>query len=156
MFGRLPKSFFLASGVGDSTTELNAFDAALLDAGIGDTNLVRLSSILPPSATLVTFFDFPKGSLVPLAYGEFISSDPGTLISASIAVGIPRDDSEAGLIMEHSHIGDPDGCEQIAREMVREGMENVRGLDIERIMSVSSSHTVARVGAVFAAVVLCP
>ena len=50
MIGILPKRFFLTSGSGEASTELNAFDAALLAAKIGDTNLVKLSSILPPRA----------------------------------------------------------------------------------------------------------
>lgn len=155
MFGPLPKRFFLTSGAGDASTELNAFDAALLKAGVGDTNLIRLSSILPPSARQIDPYDLPKGSMVPLAYGEHVSHETGTLISAAVAVGIPEDPSAAGLIMECSGIGDSGEYEDAARRMVKEGMELIRGLRIREIMSVSASHTVKRVGAVFAAVVLC-
>ena len=70
MIGILPKRFFLTSGSGEASTELNAFDAALLDAKIGDTNLVKLSSILPPWAEEIEPYELPKGSLVPLAYGD--------------------------------------------------------------------------------------
>jgi arginine decarboxylase len=156
MFGTLPKHFFLVSGSGESSTELNAFDAALLGAGIGDTNLIRLSSILPPGAREIEPFELPKGSLVPLAYGERVCAKPGTMISAAVAVGIPEDDSEAGLIMECSRIGEPGPCEEAARLMVKEGMEVIRGRRIREIKSISASLTVQRVGAVFAAVILCP
>lgn len=156
MFDTLPKRFFLASGSGEASTELNAFDAALLDAGIGDTNLIRVSSILPPGAQEVESFEFPKGSMVPLAYGEMSSSEPGTAISAAVAVGIPEDETKAGLIMECARVGAPGPCELAVREMVREGMETIRGVRIREIKSISASLTVRRVGAVFAAVVLCP
>lgn len=156
LFGPLAKRFFLTSGYGEASTELNAFDAALLEAGIGDTNLIKLSSILPPGAEEVDPYQLPKGSLVPLAYGERISSEPGTTISASIAVGIPFDSTAAGLIMECSRVGDPGPCEEAARAMVREGMEVIRGTRIKEIKSISATLTVRRVGAVFAAVVLCP
>ncbi len=156
MLGILPKKFFLTAGSADASTELNAFDAALLRAGVGDTNLIKLSSILPPGAVEIEPYEPPKGSLVFLAYGERASAEPGTLISAAVAVGIPEDRAAAGLIMECSRIGEPGPCEESARAMVREGMEIVRGSRIREIKSISASHTVQRVGAVFAAVVLCP
>lgn len=70
-------------------------------------------------------------------------------------MGIPEDPLEAGLIMEFSHVGDPNRCETIARNMVREGMEVIRKRSILEIKSISTSIEVTRVGAVFAAVVLC-
>lgn len=155
MFGPL-KRFFLTSGSGEASTGLNAFDAALLDARVGDTNLIKLSSILPPNATQVEPFELPKGSLVPLAYGELVAYEPGAVISASVAVGIPEDPDAAGLIMECSRFGEAGPCEEACREMVREGMEVIRGRRIREIKSISATLTVKRVGAVFAAVVLCP
>jgi arginine decarboxylase len=156
MFGPLPQRFFLTCGAADATTELNAFDAALLRAGVGDTNLVKLSSILPPGARETNPYELPKGSFVPVAYGDRTSTQSGTVISAAIAVGIPEDPTAAGLIMECSRIGDASPCEEAVRRMVQEGMEVIRGSRIRDIKSVSISHTVQRVGAVFAAVVLCP
>jgi len=97
MFVPLATKFFLTAGKGEATTELNAFDAALLDAKVGNTNLVKLSSILPPRCEEIQPYELPKGSLVPLAYSDFTSSAPGTVISAAVAVGIPEDASEAGL-----------------------------------------------------------
>ncbi|MBM4326218.1 MAG: arginine decarboxylase, pyruvoyl-dependent [Deltaproteobacteria bacterium] len=156
MFGPLPRSFFLTCGKGDASTELTSFDAALLDAGIGDTNLIRMSSILPPAAVHVDRRVFPKGSFVPLAYAERASSEPGTVISAAVAVGIPEDSLAAGVIMEHSCVGELEACEKRARDMVRESMEALRGLKIKEIKSIGISHRVLRVGTVFAAVALCP
>jgi arginine decarboxylase len=46
----VPKAFFVTSGVGVDTEQANAFDLALRDAGIGECNLVEVSSILPANA----------------------------------------------------------------------------------------------------------
>ena len=153
----VPTKFFLTSGFGEASTDLNAFDAALLGAGVGDTNLVKLSSILPPGAIEVDPYDLPKGSFVPLAYGSCTCSEPGTVISAAVAVGIPEDASQAGLIMECAGKTDQQSCEDLARNMVMEGMETIRGLRIRQIRSVSTSLMLTdRPGTVFAATVLSP
>lgn len=43
----------ITSGVGEGVTETAAFDAALLNAGIGNYNLLYLSSIIPPHSKIV-------------------------------------------------------------------------------------------------------
>ncbi len=42
----------LAQGVGSGPTTLAAFDAALLDAGVANHNLLCLSSVIPPNARI--------------------------------------------------------------------------------------------------------
>ena len=46
----LPKQVILTSGVGVGSTEINAYDNALLNAGVGDYNLVKVTSVLPAGA----------------------------------------------------------------------------------------------------------
>jgi len=48
MLCNTPTKFFMATGSSEGYTELNSFDGALLNAGIGNTNLVKMSSIVPP------------------------------------------------------------------------------------------------------------
>jgi arginine decarboxylase len=43
----------IGAGVGEGPTALAAFDAALVDAGVANYNLIGLSSVIPPRATLV-------------------------------------------------------------------------------------------------------
>jgi arginine decarboxylase len=43
----------VASGTGSGPTKLAAFDAALQAAGIANFNLIRLSSIVPPSSKII-------------------------------------------------------------------------------------------------------
>lgn len=42
----------VTSGTGEEETGINAFDKALMDAGIADFNLVRLSSIIPEGSVV--------------------------------------------------------------------------------------------------------
>jgi arginine decarboxylase len=43
----------ISTGVGVAETQLSAFDAALYEAGIGDVNLLPLSSVIPPGADVM-------------------------------------------------------------------------------------------------------
>ena len=47
MILKTPTQYFLVSGASDGVTPLNAFDGALLQAGIGNTNIVRSAFVLP-------------------------------------------------------------------------------------------------------------
>lgn len=43
-----PTIFKMVAGSSEGTTSLNALDNALIAAGVGNVNLLRVSSILPP------------------------------------------------------------------------------------------------------------
>jgi len=146
-----PKRFFLTCGRGEGSTPLNAFDAALLDAGIGDLNIVKVSSILPPGCKEgVTRLD--PGSIVPAAFAYIISEIPGEVISAAVAVAIPEDPEQPGLIMEYSARGHREEAEAIVRRMAEEGMA-LRSRAIRDVKSCAVEFKVKRIGAVLAAVV---
>jgi arginine decarboxylase len=42
----------ISTGTGEGPTALSAFDAALLNAGVANYNLIYLSSIIPPGSTI--------------------------------------------------------------------------------------------------------
>jgi len=153
MIIRQPNIGFLVAASAEGPTELNAFDHALLASGVGDTNLVRLSSILPPGCRLEQPRPLPPGALVPVAYGMASSSTAGDWIAASVAVAIPVDPSLPGLIMEHHRHGRLSDAESHVREMAAVGMAH-RNREIRRIVSIGAEHRVERCGAVFAGVVL--
>ena len=46
-------SLLVTGGTGHASTELAAFDAALIDAGIANANLIRLSSVIPAGSTVL-------------------------------------------------------------------------------------------------------
>ena len=149
----IPSRFCLVSGFADADFPLNAFDKALINAGIGDTNLVRLSSILPPFCEYKEQKIIGRGQLLPVAYASKISSKQNQLICSAIAVGIPKDSSLPGLIMELS-TEDVDGMttRQEIEKMLIAGMET-RNREIKEIMIKTISHVVIKHGATFAGVV---
>jgi len=149
-----PGRFFLTCGRGEGITPLNAFDAALWDAGVGDLNLVKVSSILPPGCRYDNS-PLAPGSVVPVAYAYIIADIPDEVIAAAVAVGIPEDPNQAGLIMEYSAKGHKDEAETIVRRMVEEGMA-MRRRKIKEILSCAIECKVERIGAAFAAVVFGP
>lgn len=57
---------YLCTGRGEGPTPLAAFDAALLDAGIGNHNLIYLSSVIPPDSEIVR----QKYNQKPREYGH--------------------------------------------------------------------------------------
>ncbi len=148
-----PTRFSLVSGSAEGHTPLNAFDHSLLAAGIGDTNLVRMSSILPPRCFQVDKINLPYGALVPVAYADHTSSQAGDLISAAVAIAIPQDPTLPGLIMEHHGSASLTDTLAIVREMAIQGMMH-RGREIKEVLTASAEHTVKNHSAVFAGVVL--
>lgn len=152
---KTPTRFFLVSGSAEGFSLLNAFDGALLASGVGDTNLVKMSSILPPGCKEIVPppVPMPQGALVPVAYASLCSDVPGEVISAAVAIGIPKDENRAGLIMEYSARAEEGIVVEQVKKMVEKGME-VRNRAIKEILSISTSHKVGTIGAVFAGVVL--
>ena len=148
-----PTQYFLVSGASDGYTPLNAFDGALLQAGIGNTNIVKMSSIVPPRCKLVAPIALPPGALVPTAYAAITSDVPGEIISAGVAIALPEDENQNGLIMEYSAKGDRQKIEETVRNMAVEGMK-LRGWKIKDLQTVVSEYRVKKIGATLAAVVL--
>ncbi|MHB8110606.1 MAG: pyruvoyl-dependent arginine decarboxylase [Syntrophorhabdaceae bacterium] len=152
---KTPTKFFLVSGSSDGFSLLNAFDGALLASGVGDTNLVRMSSILPPGCTEIKPRPkaLPQGALVPVAYASTMSDVPGEIISSAVAIGIPEDPGLAGLIMEYSAKAEESIVLGQVKKMVEKGME-LRKRPIKNIMSISATCKIETLGATFAGVVL--
>jgi arginine decarboxylase len=150
---KTPTQYFLVSGASEGYTPLNAFDGALLQAGIGNTNIVKMSSIVPPHCKAISPIPLPPGSLVPAAYAYITSDVPGEIISAGVAVALPEDENQNGLIMEYSAKGERSEIEEIVRNMAVEGMR-VRGWKIKDLKSVAIEYRIKKIGAALAAVVL--
>jgi arginine decarboxylase len=150
---KTPTQYFLVSGASEGYTPLNAFDGALLQAGIGNTNIVKMSSIVPPHCQRISPIVLPPGALVPAAYAALTSDLPGEIISAGVAVALPEDENQNGLIMEYSAKGEKHKIEEIVRSMAVEGMK-LRGWKIKDLSSIAIEYKIRKIGAVLAAVVL--
>lgn len=99
----LPSKFFVTSGKAVSrVSDLNAFDEALLNAGIGEQNLVSVSSVLPIGCIQVKRRDLPMGAITHCVLAQQRGGE-GEMISAGIAYGF-RADGLGGYVAEgHLH-----------------------------------------------------
>ena len=148
-----PSKYFLTAGRAEGETPLNAFDAALMAACVGNTNLLKVSSILPPHCEEIPPVRLPFGALVPAAYASASSVRPGEIISAAVAVAFPEDDEHPGLIMEAAGPGTLREMEELVARMAVNGME-MREQAVRRVATRGVEHRVDRRGAVVAAVIL--
>lgn len=146
-----PTRYSLVSGSAEALTPLTAFDQALIAAGIGNVNLLKVSSVLPPGAEYVERLVVPPGSLLPVAYATMCSSVPGELIAAAVAVGHSPDTH--GVIMETSGHLTKEEIEERIRAMVAEAF-GARDLPLVKTEVVAVTHRVERLGCVVAAVPL--
>lgn len=153
MMVKTPDCYFLVKGSAEGHTPLNSFDNAILNAGIGNTNLVKMSSILPPSAEEINPVKLPYGALIPIAYAAITNWEVGSMISAAVAVGIPENPELPGLIMEYSSREPQEIVEKKVREMVSQGFV-FRGFKLKEIKSISVHHIVEKTATAFAGVVL--
>ncbi|MDD2444402.1 MAG: arginine decarboxylase, pyruvoyl-dependent [Desulfotomaculaceae bacterium] len=146
-----PKKFFVTAGSAEGKNPLNAFDNALLRGGIGNLNLMRVTSILPPGVEYCPEMAIPPGSLVPTAYGYIISEEPGELIAAAVGVGFSKD--SFGVIMEHSGKYSKEEVEKAIEGMLKEAFET-RGMELMGFKIAAAEHRVERTGCALAAVPL--
>lgn len=147
-----PRTFCLVAGAAEADTRLTAFDRALLEAGIGNVNLLKVSSILPPNAVELDAVRIPPGALVPTAYGAMTSEHQGELISAAVGVGIGEAD-EYGVIMEFSGRCSRQEAEATVRAMVEDAFR-YRERTLRRVAIRAVEHRVDQIGCALAACVL--
>lgn len=129
----LPKKVILTKGIGRGISQVNAFDNALLDAGIANYNLIRVSSIVPPKAKIFYLKDLksksislPLGSLLPVVYAACFSQKKGERISAVLSLGIPKKQDYKkinGLIFEFSSNLEEDQAKEQCEKMLEQGFE---------------------------------
>ncbi|HTX61053.1 MAG TPA: arginine decarboxylase, pyruvoyl-dependent [Methanobacterium sp.] len=140
----------ITSGKAEGPTKLNAFDNALLKAGIGDVNLIKVSSIIPAGTEMVELPIFPAGKMVNTVLSYVTSDNKGDELCAVIAVAIG---DELGCVVENNGINkDPKQVKEEAEDMARYMME-VRGLIIKDLIVKCQNHCVKDLGAAVSALV---
>ncbi|EQD50755.1 pyruvoyl-dependent arginine decarboxylase, partial [mine drainage metagenome] len=127
----IPTRFFVTSGRAiNKTSELNAFDLALLKAGIGEQNLVSVSSVLPDGIRQVDRRPLHMGAITHCVLARHQGGE-GEVISAGIAYGF-RTDGHGGYVAEgHIH-----GTQKALKEFLRWRMEEIahfRGVELRKI-----------------------
>ena len=140
----------IVSGKDEGPTKLNAFDNALSDAGIGDVNLIKVSSMLAGNAEIVELPDLKAGSMVNCVLSEITSNVFGEEITATVAVAIGE---ELGCVVETTgRDKNPDEVIIEAKEMVKYMMDK-RGVEIKELIVESSTTTVRETASAVASVV---
>jgi arginine decarboxylase len=140
----------IVSGKDEGPSKLNAFDNALLKAGIGDVNLITVSSMLEKETETVDLPELKKGSMVNCVLSTLTSDKKGEKITATIAVAIGEN---LGCVVENSKIN----CE--SEDVINESIEmvkymmNKRNERIKEIIVKEESHVVENIGSVVASVV---
>jgi len=118
-----PENFTIVSGSGQSQYPLVAFDNALRDAGIGDFNLVKVSSILPAHCVYKESISAENGSIIFTAYSS-ITVKEGEIGNTAVAVALPSLPNESGVIFECSILEQYSDLESVLRGMCLEAMSN--------------------------------
>ena len=141
------------AGHAEGGTILNAFDNALLAAGIGNINLIKVSSILPPEVPVVELPKIKPGALIPTAYAAMTSETPGETIAAAVGYALPDDPAKNGVIMEYHGVATRAEAERQIHAMLDEAFR-VRGELVREKKVFSVEHTVEHVGCALAAITL--
>ncbi len=140
----------IVSGKDEGPTKLNAFDNALSDAGIGDVNLIKVSSMLAGNAEIVKLPKLKAREMVNCVLSEITSDKPGDQITAVIAVAIGE---KLGCVVETTGINkDADDLIDEAKMMVEYMMEK-RDVEIKDLLIESSTAVVENIASVVASVI---
>lgn len=140
----------IVSGKDEGPTKLNAFDNALTAAGIGDVNLIKVSSMLAGNTEIKELPVLKPGSMVNCVLSEITSDIPGDEITAAVAVAIG---DELGCAVETTGINkNPDEIINEAKLMVNYMMEK-REVEIKELIVKNATTTVKEIASVVASVV---
>ena len=140
----------IVSGKDEGPTKLNAFDNALTKAGIGDVNLIKVSSMLAGNTVIKTLPPLKAGAMVNCVLSEVTSDNPGDTITAVVAVAIGK---PLGCVVEAHGINEK--CEDVvkrAKKMLSYMMEK-REVEIEEMIIEYETTTVKNIASVTASVV---
>ena len=123
----IPSKFFVTSGKSSSpVSSLNAFDRALIEAGIGEQNLVAVSSVLPIGATRIEQCKMPMGAVTHCVLSQMRGRED-EIISAGIAY-VFRKDGRGGYVAEgHLHGSGSD----LEKELMKKMMDMSKIRDVE-------------------------
>ncbi len=140
----------IVSGNDEGPTKLNAFDNALSNAGIGDVNLIKVSSMLEGNTEIQELPKLKAGAMVNCVLSEITSDNPGDVITAVVCIAIGE---TLGCVVETSGINrDNDELTSEAREMVKYMMKK-RNVEIKELYLEYSTAKVKDTASAIASVV---
>ncbi len=128
-----PSRFAVKTGTGSSETSfLNAVDKAMIEASVGEYNLIEVSSVLPVGIKRVDDFSEHRGAFLPAVISKKMGS--GKELSAGLAWGF-RKDGKGGYVMEMVKEGSQIQEEEFQKEIskrVRE-MGEIRDVSLVEV-----------------------
>lgn len=150
----LATTYTFALGKGDGETKLDSFDSALMNTGIGNLNLIKVSSILPADCTYCATPKWIEGQAVQCVYASYISNIRGETISAAVGVAKPKTQNLPGVITKYSGNGSQKISEKTVEEMCIRAMKRRAIEDYEIVIHSVESKIGKHYGCVFAGVIL--
>lgn len=127
------KEFYITTGYGIDEYEISSFDKALVASGLGDYNIVRVSSIIPPNTKQTTDINYKKGSVLFTAYSKN-STNKKELIASAVVAAIPKESNKIGVIMEYSCKSNKQIAIDTAKQLAVDAMRR-RGIDKYNIIA---------------------
>ncbi len=132
----VPKGLFLTKGVGKSKEKLQSFEMALRNAKIAQYNLVRVSSIFPPGAKILTekvsVTKLRPGQITFVVLADIATNEPNRLIAASVGIAQPDDQKRYGYLSEHHCFGATDkAAGDYAEDLAAAMLASTYGFDME-------------------------
>lgn len=121
-------TIYITIGRGNGKTLISAFDAALKTAGVYNYNLIKLSSIVPPSSKIVVkkYKSNPSeyGDRLYIVKAEYRSRESGKYIGA--AVGWYQLPDGSGVFVEHEEIGETkEAVESNLKKEIRDSLTDL-------------------------------
>lgn len=136
------KEIRITKGTGSGPTPLSAFDAALYAAGIGNYNLIHLSSVIPPNhiPVLRQVEDNERvdtyGTRLYLVYAAQTISTRGMSAYSGLGWVLTEEDPTRGLFVEH--IGH---SEQEVQRQIEETLTSMVSYRKEKYGPINSAIT---------------
>ena len=104
-----PREVFFTKGVGRHRNRLQSFELALRKAGIERSNLVRVSSILPPECKVISrsrgLEQLQPGQVTFVVLAEEATNEPSRMVGAGVGLAQPASGAQYGYISEHHGFG---------------------------------------------------
>jgi arginine decarboxylase len=132
----IPDKIFLTKGVGRHKERLASFEMALRDAGVQAVNYVHVSSIFPPGCKQISREQGLKlikpGQITFIVMARNETDEPHRLISASVGMAIPADNTSYGYLSEHHAFGQTDEeCGEYAEDIAAQMLATTLGIPFD-------------------------
>ena len=145
----VPTHVFFTKGIGRHKEKLASFEAALRDAGIEKYNIVRVSSIFPPNAKIISREEGLKylkpGQIVHCVMAEASTNESSRLIAASIGYAIPSEKDAYGYLSEHHNYGEPEKIAgEYAEDLAASMLASTLGIDFDSNLAWDAKENLFR------------